>query len=47
MAELSAPSALGDRLLAAVIGAFEAAAVDLGCRLGWYGALADDPATAA
>ena len=36
----------GDRLLAAVTGAFEAAAVDLGDRLGWYRALADTPATA-
>ena len=41
------PPALGDRLLAAVIGAFEAAAVDLGDRLGWYRALAGTPATAA
>ncbi len=39
--------ALGDRLVAAVIGAFEAAAVDLGDRLGWYRALASTPATAA
>jgi predicted O-methyltransferase YrrM len=37
---------LGDRLVAAVTGAFEAAAVDLGDRLGWYRALADIPATA-
>ncbi|HEY0127234.1 MAG TPA: class I SAM-dependent methyltransferase [Blastococcus sp.] len=37
---------LGDRLVAAVTGAFEAAAVDLGDRLGWYRALADAPATA-
>jgi 2-polyprenyl-3-methyl-5-hydroxy-6-metoxy-1,4-benzoquinol methylase len=37
---------LGDRLVAAVTGAFEAAAVDLGDRLGWYRALADTPATA-
>jgi SAM-dependent methyltransferase len=37
---------LCDRLLAAVVGAFEAAAVDLGDRLGWYRALADAPATA-
>ncbi len=37
---------LGDRLVAAVIGAFEAAAVDLGDRLGWYRALAGVPATA-
>jgi 2-polyprenyl-3-methyl-5-hydroxy-6-metoxy-1,4-benzoquinol methylase len=37
---------LADRLVAAVTGAFEAAAVDLGDRLGWYRALADTPATA-
>jgi SAM-dependent methyltransferase len=37
---------LGDRLVAAVTGAFEAAAVDLGDRLGWYRALAGTPATA-
>ena len=37
---------LADRLVAAVTGAFEAAAVDLGHRLGWYRALAGDPATA-
>ncbi|HET6394739.1 MAG TPA: class I SAM-dependent methyltransferase [Blastococcus sp.] len=37
---------LADRLVAAVTGAFEAAAVDLGDRLGWYRALADAPATA-
>jgi 2-polyprenyl-3-methyl-5-hydroxy-6-metoxy-1,4-benzoquinol methylase len=37
---------LGDRLVAAVLGAFEAAAVDLGDRLGWYRALAGNPATA-
>jgi SAM-dependent methyltransferase len=37
---------LADRLVAAVIGAFEAAAVDLGGRLGWYSALAEAPATA-
>jgi 2-polyprenyl-3-methyl-5-hydroxy-6-metoxy-1,4-benzoquinol methylase len=37
---------LGERLVAAVTGAFEAAAVDLGDRLGWYRALADSPATA-
>ncbi|SFF02911.1 class I SAM-dependent methyltransferase [Blastococcus tunisiensis] len=37
--------ALGDRLVAAVIGAFETAAVDLGARLGWYRALADAAAT--
>src|SRR5688572_9048488 len=36
---------LADRLFAAVLGAFEAAAVDLGDRLGWYRALADSPAT--
>jgi SAM-dependent methyltransferase len=40
------PAGLADRLVAAVIGAFEAAAVDLGGRLGWYRALADAPATA-
>jgi 2-polyprenyl-3-methyl-5-hydroxy-6-metoxy-1,4-benzoquinol methylase len=39
------PAPLADRLVAAVIGAFEAAAVDLGDRLGWYRALADAPAT--
>ena len=43
----SGPPALGDRLLTAVIGAYEAAAVDLGDRLGWYRALAGTPATAA
>jgi 2-polyprenyl-3-methyl-5-hydroxy-6-metoxy-1,4-benzoquinol methylase len=37
---------LADRLVAAVTGAFEAAAVDLGDRLGWYRALVDTPATA-
>ena len=37
---------LADRLVAAVTGAFEVAAVDLGDRLGWYRALADAPATA-
>lgn len=42
----SVPPALGDRLVTAVIGAFEAAAVDLGERLGWYRALAGAPATA-
>lgn len=41
-----APPSLGDRLLTAVIGAFETAAVDLGDRLGWYRALANTPATA-
>jgi 2-polyprenyl-3-methyl-5-hydroxy-6-metoxy-1,4-benzoquinol methylase len=40
------PLPLGDRLVAAVTGAFEAAAVDLGDRLGWYRALAGTPATA-
>ncbi|MFD2090857.1 class I SAM-dependent methyltransferase [Blastococcus deserti] len=39
------PPPLADRLLAAVIGAFEAAAVDLGDRLGWYRALSERPAT--
>ena len=43
LAPATAP--LADRLLAAVIGALEAAAVDLGDRLGWYRALADSPAT--
>jgi 2-polyprenyl-3-methyl-5-hydroxy-6-metoxy-1,4-benzoquinol methylase len=38
---------LADRLVAAVTGAFEVAAVDLGDRLGWYRALADTPATPA
>jgi SAM-dependent methyltransferase len=42
----TAPQPLADRLLAAVVGAFEVAAVDLGDRLGWYRALADAPATA-
>jgi 2-polyprenyl-3-methyl-5-hydroxy-6-metoxy-1,4-benzoquinol methylase len=37
---------LADRLVSAVIGAFEVAAVDLGDRLGWYRALAGTPATA-
>jgi 2-polyprenyl-3-methyl-5-hydroxy-6-metoxy-1,4-benzoquinol methylase len=37
---------LADRLVAAVTGAFEAAAVDLGGRTGWYRALADAAATA-
>ncbi|SOD95752.1 class I SAM-dependent methyltransferase [Blastococcus haudaquaticus] len=45
MTDLS-PAPLADRLVAAVTGAFEAAAVDLGDRLGWYRALADGPATA-
>src|SRR5688572_24830568 len=40
------PAALADRMLSAVVGAFEMAAVDLGYRLGWYRALADGPATA-
>lgn len=38
---------LADRIVAAVLGAFEAAAVDLGDRLGWYRALDGSPATAA
>ncbi len=46
MTETTREIPLGDRLVAAVTGAFEAAAVDLGDRLGWYRALADDPATA-
>jgi 2-polyprenyl-3-methyl-5-hydroxy-6-metoxy-1,4-benzoquinol methylase len=33
-------------LFAALVGAYEVAAVDLGSRLGWYRALADAPATA-
>jgi 2-polyprenyl-3-methyl-5-hydroxy-6-metoxy-1,4-benzoquinol methylase len=37
---------LADRLVAAATGALEAAAVDLGDRLGWYRALAGGPATA-
>src|SRR4051794_31687949 len=37
---------LAERLLAAVLGALELAAVDLGDRLGWYRALAGEPATA-
>ena len=41
-----AAAALGERLVEAVVGAFEAAAVDLGDRLGWYRALAERPATA-
>jgi 2-polyprenyl-3-methyl-5-hydroxy-6-metoxy-1,4-benzoquinol methylase len=43
---MTEPLPLGDRLVAAVVGAFEAAAVDLGDRLGWYRALADAPASA-
>jgi 2-polyprenyl-3-methyl-5-hydroxy-6-metoxy-1,4-benzoquinol methylase len=39
-------AALAERLLGAVIGALEAAAVDIGDRLGWYRALADTPSTA-
>jgi SAM-dependent methyltransferase len=39
-------AALAERLLSAVIGALELAALDLGDRLGWYRALADAPATA-
>jgi len=38
---------LADRIVAAVLGAYEAAAVDLCDRLGWYRALAGSPATAA
>ena len=37
---------LADRLLSAVIGALEAAAVDIGDRLGWYRALAEAPSNA-
>src|SRR4051794_10848415 len=40
------PGPLAERLLAAVLGALELAAVDLGDRLGWYRALAGEPATA-
>jgi 2-polyprenyl-3-methyl-5-hydroxy-6-metoxy-1,4-benzoquinol methylase len=43
---LQALPSLGDRLLSAVVGALEVAAVDLGDRLGWYRALAEEPATA-
>jgi 2-polyprenyl-3-methyl-5-hydroxy-6-metoxy-1,4-benzoquinol methylase len=39
-------AALAERMLSAVVGALEMAAVDLGDRLGWYQALADAPATA-
>src|SRR4051812_22418839 len=44
MTTTSAPPlpALSDRLLAAVTGAYETAAVALGHRLGWYRCLADD-----
>ena len=38
--------ALAERMVSAVVGALEMAAVDLGDRLGWYRALADAPATA-
>jgi SAM-dependent methyltransferase len=42
------PDPLADRLLAALIGSYEVAAVALGHRLGWYRCLAGDgPATAA
>jgi 2-polyprenyl-3-methyl-5-hydroxy-6-metoxy-1,4-benzoquinol methylase len=40
------PNALPDRLLAALIGSYEVAAVALGDRLGWYRCLASGPATA-
>jgi SAM-dependent methyltransferase len=41
------PADLPDRLLAALLGAYEVAAVTLGARLGWYHCLADaGPATA-
>jgi SAM-dependent methyltransferase len=43
---VDAGTALSERLVEAVVGAFEAAAVDLGDRLGWYRALAGRPATA-
>jgi 2-polyprenyl-3-methyl-5-hydroxy-6-metoxy-1,4-benzoquinol methylase len=39
-------AALAEKLVGAVLGAVEAAAVDLGVRLGWYRALAEGPATA-
>lgn len=40
------PAALSERMVSAVVGALEMAAVDLGDRLGWYRALAEGPATA-
>src|SRR5215207_2999300 len=40
------PAPLADRIVAAVTGALEVAAVDLGDRMGWYRALAGTPATA-
>ena len=39
-------AALAERMLSAVVGSLEMAAVDLGDRLGWYEALADASATA-
>ena len=42
-----AAEALSARLVASVTGTFEVAAVELGRRLGWYGALDGAPATAA
>ncbi|MFP5373020.1 MAG: class I SAM-dependent methyltransferase [Actinomycetes bacterium] len=42
----SSGTALAERMLSAVVGALEMAAVDLGDRLGWYRALSDAPATA-
>ena len=41
-----AAPALAERMVSAVVGALEMAAVDLGDRLGWYRALAEAPATA-
>ena len=37
------PTTLSDRMLAAVVGSFEIAAVALGHRLGWYSCLAGAP----
>ncbi len=42
----SSGPALAERMVSAVVGALEMAAVDIGDRLGWYRALADTPATA-
>ena len=41
-----AAAELAERLVLAAVGALESAAVTLGVRLGWYDALAEDPATA-
>jgi SAM-dependent methyltransferase len=43
MTTTSAPDALADRMLSAVLGSLEIAAVALGHRLGWYGCLAGAP----